>query len=914
MIESNAPDSSTASVELHRSNDVDEDGLSKHRSLRSLQELLITEPTLRMHCALLAPFGSLWPWHPRHPSGTRAVSLEAWAKTRAAEGLSWRDFVECFVRPFVKTTRIALERHGVALFGGDGEPLMFEMAPDGRATGRVVVGRKQTFGGRESLDALRTALANLGEAFRRTAGGRAPSFDVERAVLRAAMRELRFLEPRAAAALSADPVLRGLVHTIAPEQDALLRGVLQRVEDLARRRAADRTLRKPAVVFDLDLCALIPRARTLLAARQVALPQPGAPQGISELLEPERLDPLPVHHEAGWFDFLERHRLPSKYPALDWAGLRARFEMAYYRPWENLRLDEVLPGIATFVHDIVQAGGEVVFSTGRRDRVRAQTEYVLARAGILHATLLTMPDDRTRPVAELKVEQVRALTDLEVVAFFDDLVANRAAMAAAFPSAMVIAARIPGFAGEPADAAAPQIATFETAPRVRTATRGVVPAPLDAQSISKLALAELQAPVMAADHAVHLSLEQSRAIVDRLVARAELDAERTAAAARAALQVGPGPASDVERTVRLLHHVLTRKQFCKGPRGHYPIELAMRDMAPHVERHVPVHVVILGFPIKHCESALKAFGPLPDFAELGALVRLRELELSVRRLYAPGLRLTVLTDGQHYRPRTQSLVDAYLDRLHAYLGWIGGERIAFRDIDELAEATFGPGTRAHRQEVVGQEEHRLRAALEGLSVEENPLRTLRAAAERNVDSEHLTFQELFLSLVHSVPIPPPPPDTPQIAWSKSLYEDLFHLEGPEAVCEARRRLLTTAWEHSIRYMASVRANALLRYYGEPFDVRVRMGVVPRAGRLGISLLGGSTLLPWHGTGCVDARGYVSTEFAISLLDQGFVPVHSPLLQDQPWMMVPITATRVPAPGRPAELLPAFIESIRLRRK
>ncbi|WP_394832639.1 L-tyrosine/L-tryptophan isonitrile synthase family protein [Pendulispora rubella] len=910
MIESNAPDSSTAlTVEVHRpisSNDVDDDGLSKRRTLRSLQELLISDPTLRMHCAMLLPLGSPWPWHPLHPGGTRAVTLDAWPKTRAPEVDEWRHFVDYFVRPFVKSTRVALERYGVALCHEG--PLAFEMAPDGRATGRLVVGvtaeapRSRTFRGPESLDAVRRGLASLGEAFRRAAGCRRPEFDIDRAVLQAAARELRFLDPQAAKALSADPVVRGLVHTILPAQDALLRAVVQRVEDLARKRSADRSLPKPAVIIDLDLCALMPRTRTLLAARQVA-----------EWLDPERLDPLPVHHEAGWLDFLAHHRLPQKYPDVDWGGLRARFEMAYYRPWENLRSDEPTPGIAQFAHDIVQAGGEVVFSTGRRDRVREQTEYVLARAGIVHATLLTMPDDRTRPVAELKVEQVRALSGLEVVAFFDDLAANRAAMVAAFPTATVVAARAPGFAGEPVTDDAPQIATFETAPRVHTPMRGVVPAPLDAQTIAKLALAELDAPPVAADHAVHLSLEQSRAIVDRLVARAELDAERNAAAALAALQVGPVPASDVERTVRLLHHVLTRKQFCKGPRGHYPIESAMRDMGPHIERHLPVHIVILGFPIKHCESALKAFGPLPDVAELGALVRLRELELSVQRLFEPGLRLTVLTDGQHYRPRSEARVAAYLNGLHAYLDWVGAERIAFRDIDDLAEATFGPGTRARRQEVIRQEEHRLRAALEGLSVDHDPLRTLRVAAARHADSEHLTFQELFLSLVHSVPIPPPPSGMTPLAWSKALYEDLFNLER-DGLRDARRTLLTTAWEHSIRYMASVRANALLRYYGEPFDVRVRMGVVPRAGRLGISLLGGSTLLPWHGTGCVDARGYVSTEFAISLLDQGFVPVHSPLLKGQPWMMVPITATRVPAPGRPAELVPSFVESIRLRRK
>jgi hypothetical protein len=62
-------------------------------------------------------------------------------------------------------------------------------------------------------------------------------------------------------------------------------------------------------------------------------------------------------------------------------------------------------------------------------------------------------------------------------------------------------------------------------------------------------------------------------------------------------------------------------------------------------------------------------------------------------------------------------------------------------------------------------------------------------------------------------------------------------------------------------------------------------------------------------GAVSARGEVSTDFAVSLLDQGFVPVYSPLLgPDQPWFMAPATATHN------AGLDPAFAESIRLRRR
>jgi hypothetical protein len=46
-----------------------------------------------------------------------------------------------------------------------------------------------------------------------------------------------------------------------------------------------------------------------------------------------------------------------------------------------------------------------------------------------------------------------------------------------------------------------------------------------------------------------------------------------------------------------------------------------------------------------------------------------------------------------------------------------------------------------------------------------------------------------------------------------------------------------------------------------------------------------------------------------------VPVFSPLLGDeQPWMMVPVTATHVASGGPAAQLDSEFVERIRLRRR
>jgi hypothetical protein len=66
-------------------------------------------------------------------------------------------------------------------------------------------------------------------------------------------------------------------------------------------------------------------------------------------------------------------------------------------------------------------------------------------------------------------------------------------------------------------------------------------------------------------------------------------------------------------------------------------------------------------------------------------------------------------------------------------------------------------------------------------------------------------------------------------------------------------------------------------------------VVSRPGCSGFSYLGGSTLLPWHGIGCLDNRGLLCAEFLVILDHHGFHPVYSDLINDkQPLLMVPPT--------------------------
>jgi Pyoverdine/dityrosine biosynthesis protein len=929
-----------------------------------LAELVRDDPTLRLHCALRPPADlptavgdgdGPRPPHPRSPGRARTVGLTDLV-VRGAEDRTLLEriianqhepsvepldyFVEYFVRPVVVVFRALLDRHGLALLDLNQRTVRFELTAGTRATGRIVLSDVDCL--REAVDVdaididraargLHEALCVLAAGFQQAsfAGRQYRGRTVRAAVEAVLARELRFVGQETAELLHGDHPLDRHVHTVPDSQDKLLREVLRRVEERSAARRRDPSPRVPAVVIDLDLCGLVPKARTLHAARTLSRPRQGAPRGIPELAKPGSLRALPSYSKPAWDRFLELSGVAGRYPEVEWDDVHAEFCPAFYRPWERLRSDSLASGLVRFVRDVEDAGGEVVFNTGRRDRVREHTKAVLARGGLAHVRLLTLPDDRVRPIAELKVENLRRLGDLDVVAVFDDLTENRQSLSAAFPGAMVVAVEAPGFASDrapgcPPPDGAPLVATFERLPRHDAES----PAPVlsHTHSIAELQVGELTASLPARGHAVNLSVAQTLSIVDRLVADADAAAVRTAAAAPGHLREALAGVTDpIERTVLLLHHVFMRKQFHRGSRGTYPPEMAARDLTPFLRRGAPIQVVLPGFPVKQSQSGLKASGVLPDLAELGVLVRLRELQQTVKCLYEPGLRITVLTDGHHFRPRPTMIVESYLRKLNQYLCLVGGQDfLEFTDIDEVARGRVGPSLDSQRVVLIDYYENVFRKAFEELDITADPMATLGTVARldpmrtwNGTGPGGLAFRDMFRSILHSVSIEPPA-GKDRMAWSKAVYTDLYQLADPTTpadVVDARRQVLRTAWQDTIRYLSAVRADRELGY-DHLFQHRVRLTVsMPSTGRVGFAALGGSALLPWHGTAAVDEKGTLSTDFALWLYDQGFVPVYSPMLgYRQPWLMAPVTSTTVVDTARGAQLDPGLLEGIHLRRK
>ena len=204
------------------------------------------------------------------------------------------------------------------------------------------------------------------------------------------------------------------------------------------------------------------------------------------------------------------------------------------------------------------------------------------------------------------------------------------------------------------------------------------------RSIAQIRLSDLSSRPTATSHGVWLTAAQTKRLTGHLVRAAVTSGEQTAERVTRWGSTLP-PSSDEERIARLIHRVLSRKQFRRGSLKGYPPTRALTDMLPAIRSHAPIHAVLPAFPIKQADSGLKAFATLPDLAEFGFLVRLKELHTAVSGVYAPGMRITLLSDAQHYRSREAAQTRAYAEKIGEYVQMAeAADFIEVRDIDEAA--------------------------------------------------------------------------------------------------------------------------------------------------------------------------------------------------------------------------------------
>lgn len=403
---------------------------------------------------------------------------------------------------------------------------------------------------------------------------------------------------------------------------------------------------------------------------------------------------------------------------------------------------------------------------------------------------------------------------------------------------------------------------------------------------------------------VRLDARELGTLLGALRANSEAASARLAGNAMAHLAASTGsatghrPPRHPPDVVAALHRILTRSRFLKGSRSCFPLETALAQMVPFVEAGQSITILTIGFPFKQHDNGLKATGPWPDLAELGALLRLKELDDAFTALYPPGLRVVILNDGGYSRPRGWAEMRRYRRQLKRYAQLVGlGNSVRFCDQSRFVARVLGPRGWNTREKyrrtykelismLAGRPGELRGAALIDRRLAETLPPTLLAGVP--------SFRDIVSSLVYSVPVPAPAGTHPR-QWACQVLAWPDRFTAPDVALElaaARREVISCAWQDSANYLAACLADAAVGVAAQ-FPLHVRLATVAsRPGCSGFSYLGGSTLLPWHGTGCLDGRGLLCAEFLVSLDHRGFLPVYCDLIGDeQPLLMVPFARTR-----------------------
>lgn len=250
-------------------------------------------------------------------------------------------------------------------------------------------------------------------------------------------------------------------------QQSTLNRILSSCERLA-------ALNKNPVIFvDLDLTALLPTTRT----RHV-LKEAGLEFGVPEFADPTLLSDkegrqiTPGYTEEAWMCFVELTGLRMKHPEINWdapepgvpGGRLGGLLYAFFRKkyWEqDLKTDEVIPGLAEFRRLLVERGGEMFFVSGRPGTPE-DSLTALASGGITDPVLLFGQRQTGLPVPRMNVRDRDADTkffwtrDAElagrtVAAVIDDRASNRDAVLAAssVPGTISVAIAAPGYSYAP---------------------------------------------------------------------------------------------------------------------------------------------------------------------------------------------------------------------------------------------------------------------------------------------------------------------------------------------------------------------------------------------------------------------------------------------------------------------------------
>ncbi|MFE6288105.1 L-tyrosine/L-tryptophan isonitrile synthase family protein [Streptomyces sp. NPDC057877] len=145
----------------------------------------------------------------------------------------------------------------------------------------------------------------------------------------------------------------------------------------------------------------------------------------------------------------------------------------------------------------------------------------------------------------------------------------------------------------------------------------------------------------------------------------------------------------------LPHHRTTDQAHARACAEAFPHQL--RQIADVVRAGEPLTFTLPGFPCKSPNPA-KVLGHLPDMGERLSLAFLHSLCTEIARVYPPGARLVVCSDGHVFGDLIgvpDDHIDAYADELRTFIDEMGLGRLSLFDLRDVLGDLPHDAKRAH---------------------------------------------------------------------------------------------------------------------------------------------------------------------------------------------------------------------------
>lgn len=303
--------------------------------------------------------------------------------------------------------------------------------------------------------------------------------------------------------------------------------------------------------------------------------------------------------------------------------------------------------------------------------------------------------------------------------------------------------------------------------------------------------------------------------------------------------------------------IIRSKRFRAGTVKQTRFEENRELFRPIMERQIadgaPFEFVLPSFPFKH-KNPVKVSRRSPDMAELLCVCRLHEVCHALGRVYEPGAKFVIISDGLVYRDMfgvTEHETLSYRERVKEMIGQLGFEAtVEVTDMEDLVES---------RRAIFDHVEERLRPVFaEWWDANPDDLRraSLIQASTANVNTAD--------SVTH---------DLVQIATKDAIVgseeeEDRSNLET------IRRETVARAEKGAFEFALFLYVLKEIDLVSSCYPRAVRATVHPKPEQWGLHLVNQeSRVFPWQGVAYRNPRGKWRVKYEFEVTRERAIPVH-----------------------------------------